>query len=461
MLSGDKPCEGVQGDSAISPPSPDSATTPPLISPAPTPAPPSTAPSVSQDRSQAPGSELEVDLAEISDVKQKRILRVIYEAVDGNQDVGLILPVDKYLESDLGLVQARELGLLPECGTTRAPVVEEEDEEGQVIGSKQEGGDRPKDAVVEVRDAHADAVSSASRQSQLTVATSISASSPELKPTSSHTSDEADSSLQAHLFSGEVDSATAQAGPVRSLVTAQEIKTNTIIRVGYDRGGEWRDLGFALPLDLHPPSFDSHGFAHPQLYPESPLVSHAPSLRLSSAPVAGGSQSAVWATYLKLPTSEEDVPVLAKLSSDELGAFEQLVRERKNYALIGDGLEGVTPVLVGDYVFDPESCPLGRPAGLLLLTDEGDPLSTFDRLSVAHRLSIESLYVRVHDAGLCQRDLVPGNVVYRLDDQGKFVFRLLDLGRAAPTDHGIDNCRYLARLRLRLEGGWSGRTSEA
>lgn len=79
------------------------------------------------------------------------------------------------------------------------------------------------------------------------------------------------------------------------------------------------------------------------------------------------------------------MPVLAKLSGDELGAFEQLVRERKNYALIGGGLEGVTPVLVGAYVFDPESCPLGRPAGLLLLTDEGDPLSTFDGLSVAHR----------------------------------------------------------------------------
>ncbi|BGO89042.1 hypothetical protein NBRC10512_001903 [Rhodotorula toruloides] len=460
-MSGDGACEGVQGDNAISPPSPESATTPPLISRAPTPATPSTAPSVSQDRSQAPSSAVGVDLAEISDVKQKRILRVTYEEVYGDQGVGLILPVDECLESELGLVQARELGLLPACGTTGTPYAEEEDKEGQATGSKQEGGDRPKDAVVEVRDADANAVLSGSRHSQLTVATSISASSPELKPTSSHTSNESDECLQAHLFSGEVDSATAQAGPVRALVTAQDIKTNTIIRVGYDRGGKWWDLGFALPLDLHPPSFDSHGFATPQLYPESPRTSHAPSLRLSSAPVAGGSQSAVWATYLKLPTSEEDVPVLAKLSGDELGAYEQLVRERKNYALIGGGLEGVTPVLVGAYVFDPESCPLGRPAGLLLLTDEGDPLSTFDGLSVAHRLSIESLYLRLHDAGLCQRDLVPGNVVYRLDDQGKFVFRLLDLGRAAPTDHGIDNCRYLARLRLRLEGGWSGRTSEA
>lgn len=160
--------------------------------------------------------------------QQKRILRVTYEEVYGDQGVGLILPVDECLESELGLVQARELGLLPACGTTGTPYAEEEDKEGQATGSKQEGGDRPKDAVVEVRDADANAVLSGSRHSQLTVATSISASSPELKPTSSHTSNESDECLQAHLFSGEVDSATAQAGPVRALVTAQDIKVRVL-----------------------------------------------------------------------------------------------------------------------------------------------------------------------------------------------------------------------------------------
>jgi tRNA A-37 threonylcarbamoyl transferase component Bud32 len=67
------------------------------------------------------------------------------------------------------------------------------------------------------------------------------------------------------------------------------------------------------------------------------------------------------------------------------------------------------------------------------------------------RISIVSLFLRLHEAGLCHEDMVPQNVVYSFNKSSEEAsFRLIDLGRAAPPTHDITRCHHLAELRRDL-----------
>ncbi|KAK4333273.1 hypothetical protein RTBOTA2_001998 [Rhodotorula toruloides] len=609
QLVSDKPCDDVQGDNAKTSPSPDPATTPPLISLSATSATPSSASSVESNCSQA--SALEVDLAQISDVKQKRILRVIYEEVYDDQDVGLILPVDGYpptwkgtfaypkpytgepvprapqiflagepyaeesmynlfstsltvpgdarvpvvakvtndgtgsledllkeheaykhinggihgltpthfgayfhdpntfnlgmkaglslltyegiqlrtfaslgveqttaiysafhcrlqpfestfiindlayacavdydveecsaleeLESDLGLVQARELGLLPNDGTTDTPDAEEENEEGvqteqkgPALGNKQEGGDGVEDEVVEDgrKDAqHDSSAVNAPRDSPPTP-------SPLSSPPAPLESYPPPLPFRDTGSTGAISIKRAQ------FATVANIKEQRVLRLQHK--GMWfnNDVGLILPVKDYPPVWKGN-FASLPSYERQPNDETAPLVVLSPKEIAEGTGCSVFSATL----APGEVSVVAKINDDSLGAFEALLRESEKYDLVGGGIDGATPRLLGTFTHDAETFKYPIETALLFLTDEGDPLLSFAGLEKPQREALYTFALRLHQGGLCHQDLRPGSFLY---NRSTGQVRIIGLGSTSVSDHTLLECGCLEELRIAL-----------
>lgn len=227
--------------------------------------------------------------------------------------------------------------------------------------------------------------------------------------------------------------------------------------------GMWfdNDVGLILPVKDYPPVWKGN-FASLPSYERQPNDETAPLVVLSPKEIAEGTGCSVFSATL----APGEVSVVAKINDDSLGAFEALLRESEKYDLVGGGIDGATPRLLGTFTHDAETFKYPIETALLFLTDEGDPLLSFAGLEKPQRcvcslaflvyylLTLhtyrEALYtfaLRLHQGGLCHQDLRPGSFLY---NRSTGQVRIIGLGSTSVSDHTLLECECLEELRIAL-----------